>query len=78
MEELIKSLKEVGFDYESNKEEIDKYFNYLERLRKSGVTNMYVSPTFLVHEYELNESEATSIVIVWMNNYDYLSHKFGW
>ncbi len=49
-----------------------KYFTYLERLRRSGVTNMYGARSYLQQEFpELaNDSKrASEILKVWINSY---------
>ena len=50
-----------------------EYFAYLERLRESGVTNMYGAVPYLQREYpELtyDRSRAHEILTAWMRSYD--------
>lgn len=50
-----------------------KYFAYLERLRKSGVTNMYGAVPYLQREFsELTHDHARAheILTAWMRSYD--------
>lgn len=57
----------------------DVYFNFLEELRKSGVTNMFGATPYLEAEFEeLTHSEATEILKDWMKNYSELSKRLGW
>lgn len=46
------------------------YWNYLEKLRRSGITNMYGAAPYLAEEFGLNLDEAKNILIDWMKNYD--------
>lgn len=51
---------------------MEKYFSYLERLRHSGVTNMYGARPYLQQEFpELanDPKRASEILKVWMNSY---------
>ena len=47
---------------------VDKqqYFNYLNVLRDSGVTNMFGAPAYLVDEFNLSKYEARTITQEWM------------
>lgn len=57
----------------------DNYYNFLERLRKSGVTNMYGAAPYLVSEFmEVDYEKAGEILGYWMVNYAELSEKYGW
>lgn len=57
----------------------DVYFNYLEDLRKSGVTNMFGATPYLEAEFEeLSHAEAVEILKEWMKNYNELSIRLGW
>ena len=50
-----------------------EYFAYLERLRESGVTNMYGAVPYLQREFpELtrNHARAHEILTAWMRSYD--------
>lgn len=48
----------------------NKYWIYLEELRRSGVTNMYGAASYLIDEFDLTHNEATSILADWMRNYN--------
>lgn len=48
----------------------NKYWIYLEELRRSGVTNMYGAGSYLADEFGLSTNEAASILADWMRNYN--------
>lgn len=48
----------------------NKYWIFLEELRKSGVTNMYGAAPYLQDEFGLSRREAREILADWMQNYD--------
>lgn len=73
-----KWMKEHGFmsyeefcealnDYEAKRQH---YWNYLEKLRRSGVTNMFEAVPYLVEEFGLDRDEAKKILTEWMENYN--------
>lgn len=45
------------------------YWIYLERLRRSGATNMYGAGPYLQQAFGLTKQEARDILIDWMKNY---------
>jgi hypothetical protein len=61
------------------KEEWAGYYNALEVIRKSGVTNMFGAAPYLREVFpELSHMESNEILCNWMENYDALSEKYGW
>jgi len=49
---------------------INKYFQFLDNLRKSGVTNMFGAAPYLQEAYpELTREEAREILIKWMQSF---------
>ena len=48
----------------------NKYWVFLERLRRSGVTNMFGAAPYLQDEFDLTYKEASEILLDWMNNYN--------
>ena len=62
-EEFCKALN----DYEAKRQH---YWNYLEKLRRSGVTNMFGAVPYLVEEFGLDRDEAKKILTEWMENYN--------
>lgn len=47
----------------------NKYWIYLERLRRSGVVNMFGATPYLMDEFGLSKREASNILAEWMRNY---------
>lgn len=57
----------------------EEQYQYLEDLRRSGVTNMFGAIPYLRDEYpELTYNEARTILSSWMRNYSELKEQFGW
>lgn len=48
----------------------NKYWLYLEKLRRSGATNMYGAAPNLAHKFGLTMGEAENILVDWMENYN--------
>ena len=48
----------------------NKYWIYLENLRKSGVTNMFGATPYLMEEFNLDKKEAIKILSDWRHNYN--------
>lgn len=46
-----------------------EYYEYLEMLRRSGVTNMYGATPYLMAEFDISEKLAGDILVNWMKNY---------
>lgn len=78
LREVSKWMKEKGFmsfeemcDVMNDHEAKRKYYwNYLEELRRSGVTNMYGAVPYLMEEFDLDKNEAREILTDWMKNYN--------
>ena len=51
------------------------YWIYLERLRRSGVTNMYGATPYLQKAFGLTRREASDILADWMENYNRDDYK---
>lgn len=58
------------------KEEWKEYYMYLEKLRKSGSTNMYGAAPYLVVHFGLNSDKARDILYNWMDNYSEIADKY--
>ncbi len=43
---------------------------YLDRLRESGVTNMFGAAPYLQEEFGLDRKEARAILLEWMHSFD--------
>lgn len=50
--------------------EFEEYFEYLDDLRESGVTNMYGASPYLVEEFGVDLSTAQRILIEWMRTFN--------
>lgn len=44
-----------------------EYFLYLNRLRESGVVNMFGATEYICEAFDLPRAEAKSILIEWMH-----------
>ena len=54
----------------------NKYWLFLEQLRRSGVTNMYGAVPYLMVDFdELSQDDAKRILIDWMQNYNRNDYK---
>lgn len=48
----------------------DEHLEYLDILRKSGVTNMYGARPYLIEEFpELSKDEAGKVLMYWMHTF---------
>jgi hypothetical protein len=54
------------------KDEWKDYYQYLEMLRQTGVTNMFGAAPYLAKAFSLPNGEAVTIVGSWMENYSQL------
>lgn len=48
----------------------NKYWIYLEELRRSGIVNMFGAIPYLMAEFGLSNREAMEILLDWMKNYN--------
>jgi hypothetical protein len=62
-------------DVPNNKDDI--YFEYLDDLRDSGATNMYAAVPYIVEKFGLSMSEATDVLVRWMESYSD-RHYYGY
>jgi len=60
------------------KDEWEQYYNTLEAIRKSGITNMYGAAPYLAMAEDIDERLAGEILINWMHNYSELSKIYNW
>jgi hypothetical protein len=49
--------------------EHQKYYDFLEEVRQTGVANMFGAGRFLEIEFSLTPEEAKSILITWMKGH---------
>ncbi len=48
-----------------------EYYDYLDELRRSGITNMYGARSYLIDEFSIeDDSFARDILTDWMNTYE--------
>ena len=47
----------------------EQYFQFLDELRESGVTNMFGAGPYLQEAFGLDRREARDIVIEWMESF---------
>lgn len=61
------------------KDEWEEYYNMLEAIRRSGVTNMFGAAPYL-KEFcpELSNKQSQEILCNWIHNYNALNEKYGW
>ena len=71
VENKEKINEECEKDVAYNKEWIPHYI-YLEALRASGVTNMFGATPNLEQARGLSSSEASNVLVSWMENYSAL------
>lgn len=49
---------------------LNLYFDFLDGLRESGITNMWGAAGFLEDEFpELNKQEAKTVLLAWMDQF---------
>lgn len=48
----------------------NKYWIFLEQLRRSGVVNMFGAGPYLEQHFDLDENQARKILAEWMKNYN--------
>lgn len=61
------------------REDWEEYYQMLENIRQSGITNMFGSAPYL-KEFcpELSHKLAQAILVNWIHNYNALNEKYGW
>ena len=48
----------------------ERYFTFLDNLRKSGATNMFGAAPYLQNSFGIDRTEARKIHIAWMETFD--------
>lgn len=48
----------------------NKYWIFLENLRRSGITNMFGAAPYIQQVFDVSKHEAKSILLDWMKNYN--------
>lgn len=54
---------------------MEDYYNYLERLRRSGETNMFGAAPYLMDEFMISKNRAVMILSNWMKDYSREDYK---
>lgn len=54
------------------------YYQILEYIRRSGITNMWGAAPYLAEYCNIDLKLAKDILLNWIENYDELSKKFSW
>ena len=52
------------------RDELAEFFDYLDDLRSSGVTNMFGAGSYLADEFEMETDEARSVLSAWMKSFE--------
>lgn len=58
--------------------EWNKYYNTLELIRQSGITNMFGAAPYLAQLENIDIKLASKVLSNWMHNYSELNKQFGW
>lgn len=53
----------------------NKYWLYLEKLRRTGLVNMFGASVYLENDFNLSHTEARQILVDWMKNYNPADYK---
>jgi len=48
----------------------ETYLTYLDRLRESGVTNMFGAAPYLVERFNVSRNDAREILMHWMKTFE--------
>ena len=59
-------------------DEWSAYYQILEYIRRSGITNMFGAAPYLAEYCNIDLKLAKDILRSWIDNYDELSKKFSW
>ena len=54
------------------------YYIFLERLRMSGVCNMWGATPYIMEAFHLKYEEAGTVLCNWIENYEELNKKYSW
>lgn len=50
-------------------DQLADYFEYLDGLRDSGMTNMFGAGSYLRDEYQLSRNDASAVLTAWMKTF---------
>ena len=48
----------------------DRYFEYLDRLRESGATNMLGATPYLQANFDMDQETASNVLWAWIDSFD--------
>lgn len=51
--------------------DLARYFDFLDELRESGMTNMYGASPYLEEEFGLGHKEASKVLLQWMRSFSH-------
>jgi hypothetical protein len=54
-----------------------EHFQYLDKLRESGATNMYGAAPYLQQVFGMSKNDARDVLLDWMKNFDDKSRRGG-
>ena len=63
-EEKISATQKISYP-----QEYEKYFKWLDDLRRSGITNMFGARPYLQNEFGFDQKEATAVLSMWMKTF---------
>ena len=58
--------------------EWEEYYQALEGIRRSGITNMWGATPYLAEYCDIDKELAGKVLSSWISNYDELNEKYGW
>jgi len=47
----------------------EKYYDYLDELRESGITNMFGAASYIEDAFDLDKKQAKEILLDWMETF---------
>lgn len=50
-------------------EDLTEFFDFLDDLRESGVTNMYGAGAYLEDEFDMSRKDASEVLSAWMKTF---------
>lgn len=54
------------------------YYQTLEYIRRSGITNMWGAAPYLAAYRHISNDLASEVLYSWIDNYDELCEKYSW
>ena len=66
---MTKATKERAENLGYTEEEVQEFFDYLDTLRKSGVTNMSGAGPYLQAEFDMERTLSHKVLDAWMKDF---------